>query len=80
MIADFSRLNDEEKTMIRRCTEADFDAIYEIINDAAETYRGIIPADRWHEPYMSREQLKQEVNAGVQFCGFVNVPFSLRGI
>ncbi|HYA91552.1 MAG TPA: hypothetical protein VEK32_08645 [Thermodesulfobacteriota bacterium] len=66
--------------MIRRCTEADFDAIYEIINDAAETYRGIIPADRWHEPYMSREQLKQEVNAGVQFCGFVNVPFSLRGI
>ena len=36
MIADFSRLNDEEKTMIRRCTEADFDAIYEIINDGGD--------------------------------------------
>jgi N-acetylglutamate synthase-like GNAT family acetyltransferase len=56
--------------MIRECTEADFEAIYEIINDSAEAYRGIIPADRWHEPYMSREQLKQEVNAGVQFWGF----------
>ena len=53
--------------MIRECTEADFEAIYEIINDSAEAYRGIIPADRWHEPYMSREQLKLEVNAGVQF-------------
>jgi N-acetylglutamate synthase-like GNAT family acetyltransferase len=56
--------------MIRECTEADFEAIYEIINDSAEAYRGIIPADRWHEPYMSREQLKLEVNAGVQFWGF----------
>jgi N-acetylglutamate synthase-like GNAT family acetyltransferase len=56
--------------MIRKCAEADFEAIYEIINDSAEAYRGIIPADCWHEPYMSREQLNQEVNAGVQFWGF----------
>jgi len=56
--------------MIRVCQEADFDVIYEIINDSAEAYRGIIPADRWHEPYMSREQLRQEVDAGVQFWGF----------
>jgi N-acetylglutamate synthase-like GNAT family acetyltransferase len=56
--------------MIRECTEADFEAIYEIINDSAEAYRGTIPADRWHEPYISREQLKLEVNAGVQFWGF----------
>ena len=56
--------------MIRVCQEADFDMIYEIINDSAEAYRGIIPADRWHEPYMSREQLRQEVDAGVQFWGF----------
>ena len=55
--------------MIRKCTEADFEGIYEIINDAAEAYRGIIPADRWHEPYMSREQLRQEIDAGVQFWG-----------
>src|SRR4030042_4598266 len=56
--------------MIRKCTEADFEAVYEIINDSAEAYRGSIPADRWHEPYMSREQLKQEIDAGVSFWGF----------
>jgi N-acetylglutamate synthase-like GNAT family acetyltransferase len=56
--------------MIRECTEADFEAIYGIINDAAEAYRGIIPADCWHEPYMSREQLTKEIDAGVQFWGF----------
>jgi N-acetylglutamate synthase-like GNAT family acetyltransferase len=59
-----------KEIMIRKCTEADFEAIYGIINDAAEAYRGVIPADRWHEPYMSREQLKQEIDAGVQFWGF----------
>jgi len=56
--------------MIRKCTEPDVEAIYGIINDAAEAYRGIIPADRWHKPYMSREQLEQEINAGVEFWGF----------
>jgi N-acetylglutamate synthase-like GNAT family acetyltransferase len=56
--------------MIRKCAKADFEAIYEIINDSAEAYRGIIPADRWHEPYMSREQLKREINEGIQFWGF----------
>ena len=56
--------------MIRKCTKADFEVIYEIINDAAKAYRGVIPADRWHEPYMSRGQLKQEIDAGVSFWGF----------
>ena len=55
--------------MIRKCGEADFEAIYGIINDAAEAYRGIIPADCWHKPYMSREQLTKEIDAGVQFWG-----------
>ncbi len=55
--------------MIRRCTEQDIDAIYEIINDAAQAYKGIIPEDRWHEPYMSREALKGEIEDGVQFWG-----------
>lgn len=55
--------------MIRRTTDSDFEAIYEIINDAAEAYRGIIPADRWHEPYMSREELRCEIEAGVEFWG-----------
>jgi N-acetylglutamate synthase-like GNAT family acetyltransferase len=59
-----------KEIMIRKCTEADFEMIYEIINDSAEAYRGVIPADRWHEPYMSREQLKEEIDAGVAFWGF----------
>lgn len=56
--------------MIRRCTKKDFDDIFEIINDAAQAYKGVIPADRWHEPYMSRRQLQQEIDAGVGFWGW----------
>lgn len=55
--------------MIRQCTEKDLDRIFEIINDAAEAYRGIIPEDRFHEPYMSKEELVQEVQNGVRFWG-----------
>jgi len=53
--------------MISRCEQTDFTDIYEIINDAASAYRGIIPADRWHEPYMSEEELKRQIAEGVQF-------------
>ena len=56
--------------MIRPCTDADFDTIYSIINEAAEAYRGVIPADRWHEPYMPREELRQEIQSGVRFWGW----------
>jgi N-acetylglutamate synthase-like GNAT family acetyltransferase len=38
-----------------------------IVNDAAQAYRGVIPADRWHEPYMPREELLGEIAAGVVF-------------
>lgn len=55
--------------MIRQCTEQDFEAIFTIINDAAQAYRGVIPADCWHEPYMSREYLRHEMEAGVVFWG-----------
>ena len=55
--------------MIRKCLDNDFEAIYEIINDAAQAYKGIIPADRWHEPYMPPDQLQQEIAAGVNFWG-----------
>ena len=55
--------------MIRRCTEGDVPAIHAIINDAAEAYRGIIPADCWHEPYMTRDHLRDELAAGVEFSG-----------
>ncbi len=56
--------------MIRKCKQSDFEMIYEIINDGAQAYKGVIPADRWHEPYMSREELKQEIVDGVVFWGF----------
>lgn len=55
--------------MIRKCSENDFEAIYEIINDAAMAYQGVIPADRWHEPYMSKEHLRCEMDDGVIFWG-----------
>ena len=56
--------------MIRRCTEADLAAIEAIVNEAAEAYRGVIPADCWHEPYMPRHELLAEITAGVQFWGW----------
>jgi GNAT superfamily N-acetyltransferase len=56
--------------MIRRCREDDFEAIYDIVNDAAEAYRGVIPADRWKEPYMPRAELREEIDAGVAFWGW----------
>jgi GNAT superfamily N-acetyltransferase len=45
------------------------EAIYTVINDGAEAYRGVIPEDCWHEPYMPREELLSELDAGVQFWG-----------
>jgi len=53
--------------VIREAREADRPAILAIINDAAQAYRGIIPADRWHEPYMPREEFESEIAAGVVF-------------
>lgn len=53
--------------MISKCDQKDFNNIYEIINDAASAYRGIIPADRWHEPYMPEEELKIQIADGVEF-------------
>jgi GNAT superfamily N-acetyltransferase len=55
---------------IRQCSEADRAELLTIINAAAEAYRGIIPADRWHEPYMPAEELESEIAAGVEFCGY----------
>jgi GNAT superfamily N-acetyltransferase len=56
--------------MIRRCDERDFELIWTIINDGAQAYKGIIPADRWTEPYMPREKLRQEIDEGVVFWGY----------
>lgn len=56
--------------MIRPCNANDVDTIYEIINDAAQAYRGIIPEDRWHDPYMPKTELAAEIDAGVKFWGY----------
>src|SRR5687768_5173297 len=56
--------------MISACEEKHFHEIYEIINDAASAYKGIIPEDRWHEPYMSKEELRRQMDDGVKFWGY----------
>jgi N-acetylglutamate synthase-like GNAT family acetyltransferase len=56
--------------MIRRCDNRDFESIWTIINDGAQAYRGIIPADCCTEPYMSREKLQHEIDEGVVFSAF----------
>lgn len=53
--------------MIRLATADDTDVLYEVINDGARAYKGVIPADRWHEPYMAREDLGREIAGGVVF-------------
>ena len=55
--------------MIRECTQEDLAAILAIINDAAQAYKGVIPVDRWHEPYMPPDELQQEIERGVVFWG-----------
>jgi GNAT superfamily N-acetyltransferase len=57
--------------MIRTLVASDFGAILEVINDAAQVYKGVIPGDRWKEPYMSAEELRKEIAAGVRFFGWI---------
>lgn len=66
--------------MIRSCAPDDRDAILEIINDAAEAYRAVIPPDRWHDPYMSGEALDRELAAGVAFLGWEDPADGLLGV
>ncbi len=58
--------------MIRKATDEDFDDIFNIINDAAIAYKGVIPPDRWHEPYMSREELLSQIEDGVRFSCYLD--------
>lgn len=57
-------------TNIRACGPADVTAIFAIVNDAAQAYRGVIPADCWHEPYMPLEELQREIGDGVAFWAY----------
>ncbi len=56
--------------MIRQCKSSEFDTILEIVNDGASAYRGVIPADCWHYPYMSTEELCSEIADGVVFWAY----------
>ena len=66
--------------LIRVCRSDEFSRIHYIINDAALAYRGVIPEDRWHEPYMSEEELESEITAGVRFLGGYSPPDTLLGV
>ncbi|HEY0529464.1 MAG TPA: GNAT family N-acetyltransferase [Gemmatimonadaceae bacterium] len=52
---------------IRQSEATDFQLILSLINDAAQVYRGIIPGDRWHDPYMPADELSHEIAEGVVF-------------
>ena len=56
--------------VIRRCGDGDFETIYSIVSSAAEAYKGVIPQDRWKEPYMPPVELREEMAAGVTFWGY----------
>jgi GNAT superfamily N-acetyltransferase len=56
--------------MIRKLDTADFQTILAIVNDSAVAYRGKIPVDCWKEPYMPAQELKEEIDSGVQFYGY----------
>ena len=56
--------------LVRPCGAQDRSAVLRIINRAAEAYRGVIPEDRFHDPYMSEQELAHEMADGVIFCGY----------
>jgi Acetyltransferase (GNAT) family. len=55
--------------ILRPCAKADEPRMADIVNDAAQAYKGVIPADRYHEPYMPLAELRGEIAAGVRFWG-----------
>jgi GNAT superfamily N-acetyltransferase len=57
--------------MISKLPPAEINSILNVVNDAAEAYRGVIPEDRWKEPYMSDEELGGEIESGVEFYGWM---------
>lgn len=57
--------------MIRASELTDLPAIFAIINNSAQAYKGVIPADRWREPYMTWEELMAQISEGVKFWCYV---------
>src|SRR2546426_9133010 len=67
-------------TTIRSCRRDESATILTIINAAAEAYRGVIPDDCWHEPYMSLQELESEIAVGVAFSGYYDASGQLIGV
>jgi GNAT superfamily N-acetyltransferase len=65
---------------LRRIADEERGEVLAIVNAAAEAYRGVIPEDRWHEPYMSVEALEREIAAGVEFWGIEDGDGALAGV
>jgi N-acetylglutamate synthase-like GNAT family acetyltransferase len=68
--------------MIRKLTNADFQSILNVVNNAAIAYKGKIPSDMWKEPYMPAQELQEEIRSGVQFYGCIedNTLIAVMGI
>ena len=56
--------------MISEYTKNDTSKILHVINDASLRYKGIIPDNCWHEPYMSEQELIDEFSDGVRMYGY----------
>ncbi len=68
--------------MITKLNPVEYQAILDVVNDAAEAYKGVIPQDQWREPYMSTEELKEEIESGIDFYGWTenNILTAVMGI
>jgi GNAT superfamily N-acetyltransferase len=68
--------------MIYRLSPSEFNSMLNVVNDAAQAYKGVIPEDRWKEPYMPTEELRKEIESGVEFYGWKedNVLVAVIGI
>jgi GNAT superfamily N-acetyltransferase len=66
--------------VIRRCRDDELEVVLAIVNEAAAVYRGVIPSDRWHEPYMPADELAAEIAGGVEFWGWVDSHDELVGV
>ena len=66
--------------MIRQCQPQDINSIYFVINEAAKAYEGVIPTDRYHQPYMPRDELEREMKQMTFFGWEVNGELVDNGI
>lgn len=59
-----------DRSRMRACEDADFNQIFEVINDSAKAYKGVVPKELYREPYISRDYLRSEIDQGVRFQAY----------